>query len=157
MREDNETTAFPSFTLIASSRLLSNLDNAMVSLWHKRPDCSDCDPCTGFSHLPFVKWMQQDQLTKNPGSAEFYSMASAKIAAWRTICACCGKTKNEIKLMCCSRCRTFFYCSKECQKNHWRAGHKSDCNGHWIEAFFPKIRKPEIDSSMIHNMIWFQE
>ena len=28
---------------------------------------------------------------------------------------------------CCARCRVPFYCSKKCQKQHWRAGHKTEC------------------------------
>jgi hypothetical protein len=42
------------------------------------------------------------------------------------VCAVCAKTSEDTKLMKCSRCNVVFYCSKECQKSHWRA-HKPDC------------------------------
>ena len=40
-------------------------------------------------------------------------------------CASCGVKKST--LLKCSRCKSVFYCSKECQKSHWKA-HKQDCN-----------------------------
>ena len=40
-------------------------------------------------------------------------------------CAFCGVSKTE-KLMICSRCKSISYCSKECQKSHWKA-HKKEC------------------------------
>ncbi|KAH9851028.1 hypothetical protein C2E23DRAFT_886785 [Lenzites betulinus] len=33
-----------------------------------------------------------------------------------------------MKLLRCSRCYSATYCSKECQKAHWQAGHKQSCN-----------------------------
>lgn len=42
-------------------------------------------------------------------------------------CANCGSTTH---LKECMRCKAVVYCSKECQKAHWKAenGHKSTCN-----------------------------
>ena len=41
-------------------------------------------------------------------------------------------THNSIesgkKLMACSACRCVRYCSKKCQKSHWKAGHKHVCD-----------------------------
>jgi hypothetical protein len=31
------------------------------------------------------------------------------------------------KLLCCGRCHLTFYCSKTCQLEDWRNGHKSSC------------------------------
>jgi hypothetical protein len=46
------------------------------------------------------------------------------------LCKQCGKggrgDANNIKLQQCSRCRTVWYCSKECQQSNWR-DHKSKC------------------------------
>lgn len=39
-------------------------------------------------------------------------------------CAMCGKDDNVSK---CKRCMTVAFCSKECQKLHWDAGHKAEC------------------------------
>ncbi|KAI9141644.1 hypothetical protein BKA69DRAFT_386027 [Paraphysoderma sedebokerense] len=43
-------------------------------------------------------------------------------------CAKCGKPKcdNGKSLKSCSRCLMTMYCSRDCQKNHWRE-HKKDC------------------------------
>ena len=46
-------------------------------------------------------------------------------------CANCDKKANALpkgdKLKCCVRCHAAWYCSKDCQVEHWRAGHKNDC------------------------------
>jgi len=43
------------------------------------------------------------------------------------ICAFCGTHGTEgTKLLCCSRCKLAHYCSRECQKQHWK-GHKKVC------------------------------
>lgn len=47
-------------------------------------------------------------------------------------CANCGKPKEQAKngrLSRCTKCKVMQYCSKECQLQHWRAGHKIDCVG----------------------------
>jgi len=31
------------------------------------------------------------------------------------------------EFQCCERCRLAIYCSKKCQKRHWRNGHKKAC------------------------------
>jgi len=43
------------------------------------------------------------------------------------ICIChnCNKY-HKIKLPQCSRCGTF-YCDRKCQRDHWRHGHKIEC------------------------------
>jgi hypothetical protein len=40
-------------------------------------------------------------------------------------CAQCGSTTEELKW--CSRCRAVKYCSKECQRLHWKASHRRTC------------------------------
>ena len=40
----------------------------------------------------------------------------------------CGKmAKKGEGLKACNRCRSVWYCSRECQTQHWKQGHKSDC------------------------------
>ena len=42
-------------------------------------------------------------------------------------CSACDKyLVGETKRLICAECKIKYYCSKECQKNHWK-GHKSDC------------------------------
>jgi hypothetical protein len=44
-------------------------------------------------------------------------------------CSYCGKVGDETDLLICSRCQSVQYCSKECQKLHWKkGGHKAVCN-----------------------------
>lgn len=44
-------------------------------------------------------------------------------------CAKCYKPASSLssKMKRCSRCKVRHYCSKECQQEHWRGGHKRDC------------------------------
>jgi hypothetical protein len=42
-------------------------------------------------------------------------------------CRACGKSEGKMKL--CSSCRIAYYCSHECQKKDWKAGHKKTCAG----------------------------
>jgi hypothetical protein len=43
-------------------------------------------------------------------------------------CAACGTHKTTRRpLKNCTRCRTTQYCNRECQMNHWKAGHKREC------------------------------
>ncbi len=44
------------------------------------------------------------------------------------MCACCWKDStdaNQFKR--CARCKSAWYCSKDCQAKHWNTGHKSEC------------------------------
>ncbi len=42
-------------------------------------------------------------------------------------CGVAAKDTPEGTLKECSRCHSAWYCGKECQTEHWKAGHKSDC------------------------------
>ena len=43
------------------------------------------------------------------------------------MCHMCGKyEQGEEKFQCCAVCRSMVYCSRECQKQHWKK-HKDDC------------------------------
>lgn len=49
-------------------------------------------------------------------------LAGLKMKAPKIVCGGCGgEAKNK-----CARCGTVYYCSKECQKNHWKT-HKITC------------------------------
>ena len=109
-----------------------NLHRAMTLLWHPRDDGCD-DTLPGHSHVPFCTWALAKGGQQKPCFIFDY---------WENRCANChiesGK-KNQFKA--CARCKAFHYCSKKCQAEHWKAGHKIDCKGHWIEEFFPDMRK----------------
>lgn len=45
-------------------------------------------------------------------------------------CDCCGKSLEELgvtRLDCCKRCKMAYYCSTDCQRTQWKAGHKQAC------------------------------
>jgi hypothetical protein len=56
------------------------------------------------------------------------------------VCANCSRTESEEGkgLKSCSTCLLTFYCSKECQKSHWKSAHKKECKEivarHWDTA-----------------------
>uniref|UniRef100_A0A7S2PP54 MYND-type domain-containing protein n=1 Tax=Leptocylindrus danicus TaxID=163516 RepID=A0A7S2PP54_9STRA len=53
-----------------------------------------------------------------------------RIRVGGNVCDACGKTYAELgmkQLKKCTRCMNAFYCSVECQRTQWRAGHKEAC------------------------------
>lgn len=45
-------------------------------------------------------------------------------------CDACGKTRTELgvtHMNCCARCGMQYYCSTDCQRTKWKAGHKKAC------------------------------
>ena len=42
-------------------------------------------------------------------------------------CASCHASEEQKELMVCGRCQMKWYCSRKCQKAHWRTGHKAYC------------------------------
>jgi hypothetical protein len=114
-----------------------HLDMAM-KVWHPLRTAI-ADPLPGYSHIPFIAWA----LAKG---GEYKNMISEEgpsdYACWKRQCAnCFSQEKDQLKA--CARCKAFHYCSKKCQVEHWKAGHKVDCKGHWIEKYFPEIRKAQ--------------
>jgi MYND finger len=42
----------------------------------------------------------------------------------------CKQLHKGVNLRRCTGCLVPYYCSKECQKRDWKAGHKHDCSDH---------------------------
>lgn len=40
-------------------------------------------------------------------------------------CSYCSQ--RSLNLLRCSRCKEMYYCSRECQRGHWREGHRDHC------------------------------
>ena len=40
-------------------------------------------------------------------------------------CSFCGQPSQDLQR--CSRCKGVSYCSRDCQKQHWKVGHKKEC------------------------------
>ena len=58
--------------------------------------------------------------------------ARERLTKWESdgqkFCANCSKeAKTDEKFKQCSKCKAQWYCSKECQVEAWKAGHKKDC------------------------------
>ena len=69
------------------------------------PVCSDCQQDVMNSKLDSYDVIDSDHLFKK--------------------CQGCGKM--ELKMKCCERCKSVFYCSRECQRGHWKLKHKKYC------------------------------
>lgn len=80
------------------------------------------------SELEYVTPKDEVLATTSPLLEEFYRVR------WHPLvgksCDCCKRMREELELVnlhCCSRCKMAYYCSKECQKKSWQAGHKEAC------------------------------
>lgn len=97
----------------------------------------------GYSVEP-LKVLIQRRLMKDHPSVMKAEPSYMCPSIWTRVCAHCGLSQgNAIKLKKCAHCKAFSYCSRECQLKHWKAGHKVDCKGHWLEDFFPNLRNPK--------------
>ena len=112
---------------------------AMTVLWHRQHGRYR-GPLPGYSHVPFCTWA----LAKGGHHHKSFIFSKSPFACWKHKCANCNIMSEEMEeFKVCARCKAFYYCSKKCQVEHWKAGHKVDCKGHWIEEFFPDIRKAQ--------------
>ena len=129
-------------------KFATHLDAAIRLFWHPR-EKGVRDTLPGCSHVPLCTWALSNRL-KHPVYDSYtdtntfiYSLISPlALQSWKGVCANCKKlSQTEGKFKACARCKAFHYCSKKCQVEHWKNGHKVDCNkAHWIEEFFPELR-----------------
>jgi hypothetical protein len=76
-------------------------------------------------------------------------------------CAYCGlppsqdaSSGTEIKMKKCSRCKSVFYHDAECQKKHWKEGHKKVCGqsaGKKDNSKDKKTKHPSMDP--VHQLV----
>ena len=83
----------------------------------------------GHSPIPTILFWarkaQESELLPIQGEAtELISMVENKA---KSHCANCRKEAEGSSFMRCVRCLGAWYCGKECQVQHWKAGHKIDC------------------------------
>lgn len=57
-------------------------------------------------------------------ASDFISTMNERL---KTRCAGCEFIDEDGFEFRCSRCKSAYYCSRKCQKKHWRSGHKFDC------------------------------
>ena len=58
----------------------------------------------------------------------------------QTTCSCCGAASSSLKR--CGGCHAVSYCSVDCQRSHWKAGHKTACIASKGTAAFPVRGQP---------------
>ena len=107
------------------------LDELMRVRWHRRTNF-DIESFTGCNHLPLwnsLNKVRECKEIKNKNSKILETFINLKCSIWKDICAQCGNPAKE-QLKMCARCKSFHYCSKECQVKHWKAEHKVDYKGH---------------------------
>ena len=66
-------------------------------------------------------------------------------------CDNCGKESDHLSR--CSKCMSVAYCSKECQRADWKAGHKSSCHAVCRRCLEPYSSNPCTVSHPIHLRI----
>lgn len=116
----------------------------IVKLWNDAMRCYDrleriqlgdrvCGECSCFYHFSkqLKWWTEEDRLNFED---EQFAIALTDLPIQNTpdlgfrLCANCGVGDEGInKHKACARCKTVHYCSRECQKQHWKT-HKPRCN-----------------------------
>ena len=69
--------------------------------------------------------------------AQVSSPQEKKAGSSNKDCAYCGTSGAKLT---CGKCKAAHYCSKPCQKQHWKNGHKERC-------LAPEKRRPQVASS----------
>jgi hypothetical protein len=79
--------------------------------------------------VPGIKTLKQ--LNKSTDKQIWDAIGESNKKMMGTSRRCCNHCdKSEVKWeghKLCARCKNACYCSKECQKAHWKAGHKKEC------------------------------
>jgi TPR repeat protein len=89
----------------------------------------------GESKLPIIRfWI--DRAAKNGFTkAKDYLKWCEEKYVW-SYCANCQKPAPTVA---CSACKAASYCSKKCQVQHWKAGHKIDCKSVPTDVVYPQM------------------
>jgi TPR repeat protein len=78
----------------------------------------------GHSPLPLaLRWLRK---AAAQGETESVALLGSIEQQLHTACSHCKKPAQSA-LSACAACNAAFYCSKGCQRAHWKAGHKRDC------------------------------
>ncbi|TRM58114.1 hypothetical protein BD626DRAFT_540207 [Schizophyllum amplum] len=78
--------------------------------------------------VPFIDNFDQHARRVMDAAVDEVAARKARKKDMKTICGKCGKDKLVgTRLQTCSRCKSINYCSANCQRDHWQAGHKQEC------------------------------
>lgn len=89
----------------------------------------------GHSSVPRAMALYRQAIKLGIDQQNYHSQFSKEtvaqmVSGLKNCCGNCGVAPEDIpegKLKECGRCHSAWYCGKDCQAEHWRAGHKSDC------------------------------
>lgn len=80
---------------------------------------------------PFPPTIRRQQVSGGPNQFGLTREQSGHLlSVGGHLCDYCKKSRTDLgmtHLKSCSRCKRAYYCSAECQKQQWRAGHKDHC------------------------------
>ncbi len=96
---------------------------ALLALCKEQYDGSICIP--GHSCIPKALYWYRKAAARLDAEASKIEECNEMESIVKSFCANCNKKEDELseKLKACGLCKATYYCGKECQTNHWRAGH----------------------------------
>jgi len=115
--------AFELYTLAAKQGHVNAQYNLGILYYHGQ--------CVTQSNAMARKWWLKaalQELEPAINNLNILDQKEGKTTPTLPCCATCGTpktTRRPFKL--CSQCHTTHYCNRDCQMNHWRAGHKREC------------------------------
>jgi tetratricopeptide (TPR) repeat protein len=115
----------------------------MASLVVKTRQCDACSKtsivnlpcCEGCKSVYYCNIKCQQNHWDN-GHKEECILIQVEKQSGKEKCNTCSKT--GVKLRCCDRCKSVYYCSSNCQKEDWDNGHKNSCKEMKYERLMQK-------------------
>lgn len=83
-----------------------------------------CD-LVGRSTVPEAMYWARKAVAE--GNVEAKSLVDQMESGCKLCGKCLKRPSSSVALKTCSRCQAIGYCGAECQRAHWKAGHKRDC------------------------------
>eukprot|EP00457_Paulinella_chromatophora_P005348 gb/GEZN01005365.1/.p1 GENE.gb/GEZN01005365.1/~~gb/GEZN01005365.1/.p1 ORF type:complete len:436 (-),score=36.14 gb/GEZN01005365.1/:425-1732(-) len=84
-----------------------------------------------------------NQFTSRPLWKKYEKLCAKTSVSVPVLEKCCSQCHVVTNTMLCSVCRGPRYCSKECQKQHWKQGHKLECKAQQWVSFVPELAMPQ--------------
>ena len=88
------------------------------------------DDIPGHCCIPMVLfWARKAAVREDYSKADAIKLIGQLERVLKKHCANCvrGATRFSGKMKQCARCKAAWYCGRECQLEHWKDGHKTDC------------------------------
>lgn len=91
--------------------------------------------------------MSNSILTMKQSSIQSFALSRFRACIMESSNSCAYCNKSSVELLRCSGCRNAFYCSKECQRAHWKT-HKQQCTRTVSAAPAPSESEFSVDNMM---------